>query len=74
MQRLAYTVWTADEAGPVPAWRELSLPANGMRKRRALQLYRTQTGLIADDPDGFHLTPTQIATMCGPFERFVRGR
>ena len=73
VRRLAYTVWPAAGAAPVLPSRRVALPANAARKRATLRLYRTQTGLIRDDPDGFALTPAQIREKCGPVERFVRG-
>ena len=71
--RLPYIVWKRVDTPPVPPSRRVAFPANTCRKRSALRRYRTQTGLIHDDPDGFHLTTEQIAAMCGPTERFVRG-
>ena len=67
--RLAYTVWSTGAATGRPS-SHLALPARVARKRAVLRLYRTQVGLVTDDPDGFALTQAQIRAMCGPFERY----
>ena len=71
--RLAYTVWPGSRGEPRSGAAATDIVASPFRKRRTLGLYRTQTGLIRDDPNGFHLTASQIAEKCGPFEQFQRG-
>lgn len=51
---------------------EVRLPANPSFKRALLAAYRTQTGLITDDPHGFSLSRSDIHRMCAPAEHFVR--
>ncbi len=71
--RLSYIVWKrADEPPVSPSHRTVFL-ANSWRKRSALRRYRTQTGIIRDDPKGFHLTTEQIISKCSPTEQFIRG-
>lgn len=68
--RLAYTVW-ADEGAHVPVHAEYALPQDALRaKREALRLYRSQMGLIADDPTGFVIDEALFARFCAPSETF----
>ena len=45
-----------------------------LAKRRALRGYRTQGGLIADDPHGFAMTAEQMRAFTGPAETFLVSR
>ena len=73
LRMLAYPVWPAGQR-PAGA-RVLSLTAQErLAKRHAVRRYRTQSGLIADDPHGFAMTPAQIAAFTRPYETFVEQR
>ena len=41
------------------------------RKRRAIAMHRTQTGLITDDPNGFSLPQSLLDACLTPFEVFL---
>jgi len=43
-------------------------------KREAIRCYRTQTGRITDDPQGFALSRHQVAAFSRPRELFAAGR
>jgi LmbE family N-acetylglucosaminyl deacetylase len=69
VRQLTYLVWPeqgarfqARYAVPLGPLREL--------KRAAIMAYRSQTGLIDDDPNGFCIDQKTIARFCGPVERF----
>jgi LmbE family N-acetylglucosaminyl deacetylase len=48
-------------------------PGDLERKRAAILEHRSQTGaLIDDDPDGFRIDESMLATWLRPFERFYR--
>lgn len=73
LRLLAYPVWPAGQRPP--GARYLSLTAQErLAKRRAVSRYRTQTGTITDDPDGFAMTKAQIAAFTRPHETFVEQR
>lgn len=69
-RRLAYPVWPAGAPASRQAFR-LPLGAPAMAKRAALRLHRSQAGLVADDPDGFRLSPAQVAAFTRPSETFI---
>lgn len=70
VQQLTYLVWpAADRAAPRPRFR-LPLRDLRLRKRGALLGYRTQTGLIDDDPEGFEMDRETVARFVRPQERF----
>ena len=73
VRRLHYLVWPT---GVRPA-RARTLPLTAqerLAKRRALRGYRTQTGLITDDPLGFTMTAGQMRAFTGPTEIFLESR
>lgn len=73
VRALAYPVWPAGRN--VAGAGALFLSAQErLAKRRAVRRYRTQTGRITDDPDGFTMTRAQIAAFTGPREIFVERR
>lgn len=69
----AYPVWPAGQR--LPGARALRLTTQErLAKRHAVRAYRTQTGMIADDPDGFALTRAQIDAFTRPQEWFAEYR
>ena len=73
MRRLSYRVWPPG-AAPRSARPVLLSQNTRTAKRGTLLGYRTQTGLIADDPEGFSMTHQQIAGFCRPVEYFREHR
>ena len=69
VRRLGYQVWPA---GTVFGRNRMLLlgPVGRATKRRAIHLYRTQTGRIGDDPGGFAMTQAQIAAFSRAGEAF----
>lgn len=73
VRTLHYPVWPVSEQ--LPGARRLPLTAQQrLAKRSTLRGYRTQTGRITDDPNGFAMTRRQIAAFSGPVETFVESR
>ena len=72
-RRLAYRVWPPRR---IAAGRALFLPGEGghAAKRSLIRLYRTQTGVVRDDPAGFAIAPHELAVFAHPVERFVEVR
>ncbi len=70
---LAYPVWPAGSR-PAGARALLLTAQERLAKRHAVRRYRTQAGRITDDPQGFVMTPAQIATFTRPCELFLDGR
>lgn len=68
-RRLEYPVWPA-RYRPRGANVSLHLGRDLAVKRHALKTYRTQMGLIADDPAGFAISRTQLHCFCRPVETF----
>lgn len=67
--------WGAPEDRPRPAEVEIvELDISTVReaKREAIAAHRSQTTDLVPDPDGFRLTESTIARLCGPVERFFR--
>jgi LmbE family N-acetylglucosaminyl deacetylase len=74
----AYPIWafdlTGDEtvSGALPEGFRLAIANELAAKRRAIACHRSQvTRLIDDDPQGFRLTPEQLARFDRPFEIFI---
>jgi LmbE family N-acetylglucosaminyl deacetylase len=71
-----YTVWGAalppdTPVEPVRGGFRLQIERRLARKRRAIEAHRSQTtDLIDDDPDGFRLTPSDLARFDAPYEFF----
>jgi LmbE family N-acetylglucosaminyl deacetylase len=66
-RRLTYLVWPVGRRtrGAV------RLPLdNPLAKRAAIARYRTQTGLIGDDPHGFAIAPHELRAFARPCEHF----
>ncbi len=73
-RQVAYPVWAWVRGDDVPTegtpWR-LDVSAVRDRKRRAVAAHRSQTtGLIADDPDGFVLSPDMLSLFDRGWELF----
>lgn len=71
IRRLRYVVWPSQRLSVNTFGGEIGVYGSAAAKRAALRRYRSQTGLIQDDPDGFCLTPEMIARMCQPCELFA---
>jgi LmbE family N-acetylglucosaminyl deacetylase len=69
VRRFEYPVWPAGRAPRRAA--VLPLGPARLAKRLAIRRYRTQAGLITDDPNGFAMTRAQIAAFSRPVELFV---
>lgn len=72
IRRLRYMVWPANASG-TNSRPLLSVTGNIGAKRLALGRYRTQLGLISDDPHGFALSDAMIHRMCRAQEHFKWG-
>lgn len=73
VRRLHFPVWPAGTR--LAGARTLALTAQErLAKRRALRGYRTQAGLITDDPAGFAISRNQLAAFTGPVETFLESR
>ncbi|GAB3675680.1 PIG-L deacetylase family protein [Salinisphaera aquimarina] len=73
IKRLPYLVWPRlVPHRPRPRGRQIRLPLGNRAamKRAALRLYRTQTGGIDDDPNGFLLERDLLVRFGRPVERF----
>lgn len=76
----AYPVWgltlpSDAAAGEIADCVNLDIQNVGDRKRRAIHAHRTQVSdLIADCPNGFRLSPTDISRHTGPLETYLRVR
>ena len=71
--RLSYLVWPRlVPHRPRPRGRQIATRLGGRAamKRAALRLYRTQTGGVKDDPDGFLLDRNLLVRFGRPVERF----
>lgn len=71
-RRLAYPVWPAPRVTGRRR-RTVAVPGGALAKRTAVALHRTQTGAIADDPQGFALTAAQLRGVSRPWESFLEG-
>ncbi len=72
-RRLSYPVWPAGMR--LRSARALYLSSQErLAKRQVIRSYRTQTGRIIDDPNGFAMTRAQIAAFSRPVEMFVEIR
>ncbi|MFS0736010.1 PIG-L family deacetylase [Sphingomonas sp. 1P06PA] len=69
---LHYLVWPNRLTRSRAATHFLPLGPIGAAKRGAILHYRTQMGLIRDDPDGFAISPSELARFARPIE-FFRG-
>lgn len=69
-RRLSYLVWPHDRRVSGPAW---GLPLGPQRraKRRAVAGYRTQMGIITDDPAGFAIAAHELHAFTGAMELFA---
>ncbi|MES1941904.1 putative LmbE-like protein [Salinisphaera sp. T5B8] len=71
--RLSYLVWPRLQPHrPRPRGRLLRLPlrSRAKMKQAALKLYRSQTGQIVDDSDGFEIDRNLLVRFGHPVERF----
>jgi LmbE family N-acetylglucosaminyl deacetylase len=75
---IEYPIWDWDpnqrgssHSAAMSAWR-LDISEVVDRKQQAIAAYRSQTtGLIADDPTGFRLTPEMLANFTHPWEIYL---
>lgn len=67
-RRLTYQVWPAGRKPP--GARAMLVSPDHRRKQAALRLYRTQTGAIRDDPEGFFMDRRLLRIFSGPSEYF----
>ncbi|WP_420605497.1 PIG-L deacetylase family protein [Novosphingopyxis sp.] len=67
----AYTIWPT---GRYDTGGLISVPLKSVhkRKRMAAKHYRSQLGMIKDDPDGFSLKPEDLRRLARPAETFRR--
>lgn len=74
-RRLGYAVWPAVRRQALGSAMLRLTSAEQRAKRQAILSYRTQTGLITDDPSGFAMTSAHILAFSRPSETFreVRG-
>ena len=70
IRRLRYMVWPA-HGMPASASLRLNIVGSAIAKKKALGRYRTQLGLINDDPLGFILTDAMVRRMCNSREYFA---
>ena len=77
IRQLAYSIWGTSAAGleSLPlgevGWR-LDISSVQTLKRHAVLAHQSQTtGLIADDPEGFCLTPTMLNNLVKPWETYL---
>lgn len=69
--RLCYKVWPSTHICPLDRQDQTEIIGNVTAKRLAISRYKTQLGLIDDDPDGFSLTELMLRRMCTARERFT---
>ncbi|WP_366523548.1 PIG-L family deacetylase [uncultured Sulfitobacter sp.] len=70
--RIRYMVWPAKEHR-ADMCSMPTIAGSALAKKIALGRYRTQTGLIRDDPQGFALSDAMVRRMCTSRERFQWG-
>lgn len=71
VRQVTYRVWPDDQLHHFkPLWRLPLTSDLSRRKAAAIRIYKTQTGLIHDDPDGFCMDRDLIARFSGPDEVF----
>lgn len=70
VRRLEYLVWPARTRSPCGPSVGLRLGPGVAIKRHAVTTYRTQMGIITDDPGGFSISRAQLAAFVRPLERF----
>jgi LmbE family N-acetylglucosaminyl deacetylase len=69
-RRLEYLVWPARQKRARPATHYLALGVAAAAKRGAILRYRSQTGMIDDDPGGFAISRRELAAFAHPVERY----
>lgn len=71
-RRLCYKVWPHDSRR---ARASVAVFATSSSVKRSwLKLYRTQLGMIRDDPRGFAIARHELNNFCRPIERFAEAR
>lgn len=73
-RRLNYLVWPNRQSTSARGTHCLRLGQFAAAKRGALGRYRTQTGAITDDPNGFAMSRRERARFAGPVEHFRESR
>lgn len=69
--RLSYLVWPSQRSRSKSPRSAMGVFGNPASKRTALRRYRSQLGLIRDDPTGFCLTADVVRRVCNRCERFA---
>ena len=69
-RRIEYLVWPDRDARRRPAVATLRLGTAAAAKRGAIRRYRTQTGAIDDDPNGFAISRAELARFSRPLELY----
>lgn len=69
VRQFSYVVWPEETSRFKPKYR-LPLGAALSMKHAAIRSYRSQTGLVDDDPAGFTMSRAMIAGFCPPAETF----
>lgn len=70
--QLTYVVWPDPALPPHRPRFVHRLGQTRLMKRAAISAYRTQTGLITDDPHGFCMGRQMVSRFAGPAEYFAR--
>ena len=70
VHQLTYLVWPDASQPTNPPRYKLPLKDSRLMKAAAIATYRSQTGLIEDDPDGFCMDRPFIQSLAGPNEYF----
>lgn len=72
VRRLGYRVWSPGRRRGSAWW--LKLGTDRILKRAAISRYRTQMGLITDDPDGFAIARHELRAFSRPSEFYLEER
>ena len=70
VRQFAYLVWP-EEGSRFRPRHSLTLGPVKTMKLAAIRDYRSQTGMIQDDPDGFSMDRNMISSFCPPAETFA---
>lgn len=74
VKHLTYLVWPAEDTRRfLPRYRFFLRPGSQRMKSGAVKSYRTQTGLISDDPSGFCMDRPLLRRFVRPSEVFGEG-
>ncbi|MET3827736.1 LmbE family N-acetylglucosaminyl deacetylase [Sphingomonas sp. PvP055] len=70
IRRLEYLVWPNRQTRARPATHAFPLGVGAAAKRGAILRYRSQFGMITDDPGGFTIARNELAAFAHPVERY----